>query len=291
MPSTAQPVPELPNNNWTNNKETKLREWQLHSRLHNVCHGRAQERYAKRNKGLLLPSIIMGALATFFDGAALLWKEQAFPFIMSALFITLISTILSGILQATGPADEASKHEAMAKGYNKIILEIDSMLIKDYIERENGSRFITKISEELIALKTGGVKVPSDIWKGVQRSFLDGSLDFNVDEGKITDPTDSFAIEMQPISPKPPSGTGTSIGTSTERGDDGMDNSMVSISVAEDTSDPGQTGKSGQTDELDKSVEDTPLRPIPRFEMRLGHDPVKRRQLEKLYEFGQNRFS
>lgn len=274
MPPEASSIPTLPNNNWTQKKETQLREWQLHSRLRNVCHGRAQERYAQRNNGLLLPSIVMGALATFFDGAALLWEEQAFPFIMSALFITLISTILGGVLQATGPADEASKHESMAKGYNKIILEIDSMLTKDYAERENGSRFITKISEELIALKTGGVKVPSDIWKGVQKSFLDGSINFDLEEGKIT--ADSCMIEMDDL----------------HVADDDHDSlPMTPPAPPNSPSDPSDPNRPHDLLSLSASSENSSRNQMPRFELRVARDPVKRKQLETLYEIGQNRFT
>lgn len=166
------------NNGWTKAKESKLLEWQRQSRLHSLGHGRAQELFSKRNSIILIPSIVLGALGTFLDGVALVWSDNSEPFIIGSLLITAIATILGGVLQATKPTEAASEHEDMARGYNKIVLQIDSMLAKDHVERDNGKLFLTRIEEELIALKTGGVKIPSDIWYAVRNDFLEGDCEF-----------------------------------------------------------------------------------------------------------------
>jgi hypothetical protein len=169
---------EQPNNNWTKAKEDKLLEWQQQSRLHSLGHGRSQEIYIKKNDQIQIPSIVVGAVAVFMDGVALIWEEQHVPFVITALLMTVLVTICNGILQATKPVEKASEHEDMAKGYNKIILQIDAMIAKEYNERQNGSAFLTKIEEELIALKTGGVKIPSTVWTTVKNDFMAGECDF-----------------------------------------------------------------------------------------------------------------
>jgi hypothetical protein len=176
---------KMPDNNWTKIKERKLSEWQQQSKLHAIGHELAQENYSKKNARILIPSIIFGTLATFFDGLALIWEDQHVIFIILALLLTAVVTILGGILQTTKPADEASGHEEMAKGYNKIVLQIDSMLVKEYTERENGSQFLTKVEEELITLQTGGAKVPNNVWKIIKNAFLAGELDFQKMETKF----------------------------------------------------------------------------------------------------------
>jgi hypothetical protein len=167
-----------PSNGWTKAKESKLLEWQQQSRLHSLGHGRSQELYSKKNDQIQIPSIILGALAVFFDGVALLWDDKRPPFIICALLLTAIATIFNGILQVTKPIEFASGHEDMAKGYNKIILQIDSVLIKEFAERQSGNTFVSMIEEELIALKTGGVKIPSSVWASVKKDFMAGECDF-----------------------------------------------------------------------------------------------------------------
>lgn len=168
----------LPNNNWTKPKEDKLIEWQRQSRLHSLGHGRAQEMYTKKNNRIQLPTIVTGAVAVFMDGVALVLKDLHVPFVITALLLTAIVTICNGILQTTKPVEKAAEHEAMAQGYNKIILQIDSMLAKEYCERQNGSSFLTKIEEELIALKTGGIKIPAVVWTTLKNDFAAGECDF-----------------------------------------------------------------------------------------------------------------
>lgn len=176
--SSSSDYIRLPNNNWTKAKEDKLLEWQQQSRLHSLGHGRAQEIYTKKNDRIQIPSIAMGAIAVFMDGAALVLEDQHIPFVITALLLTAIVTICNGILQITKPVEEAGEHEDMAKGYNKIILQIDAMLAKEYCERQNGSAFLTKIEEELIALKTGGTKIPAPVWTTVKNDFTAGECDF-----------------------------------------------------------------------------------------------------------------
>lgn len=254
------------NNGWTAEKRRKLLEWQQQAKLHSVGHGKAQEYYSKKNDRLLLPSIILGAIGVFFDGVALVWEEQHIPFIVAALLFTAVGTVMDGILQATKPTDDASSHEDLAKGYNKIVLEIDGMLTKEVIERQNGSRFLTKIEHELITLKTGGMKVPSDIWKNIRRAFLAGDLDFQ----KIENDPETPFITKATIRRKTIAVAGASESSSST--DSGSNEQPVT--VVETTLD------------IPEETEDQ----MPKFELNIGSDPVSKNLEKAMFDFQMSRF-
>ena len=200
---TTPIMPDDLSNGWTKAKEGKLLEWQQQSRLHSLGHGRAQELYARKHDRIQIPSIILGAFAVFLDGVALLWEDQRAPFIICALLLTAVATICNGILQVTKPIETAAGHEDMAKGYNKIILQIDGILVKELTERQNGNIFVSMIEEELIALKTGGIKIPSSVWGSVKRDFMAGECDFQKleDEAGFGGRPFQYTIKLRPAAP------------------------------------------------------------------------------------------
>jgi hypothetical protein len=267
-------------NNWTVIKDKKLMEWQQQSRLHSLGHGRAQEIYTKKNDRILIPSIGLGAIAVFMDGMALIFPDQHIPLVIAALLLTAMGTILDGVLQATKPVEEASEHEDMAKGYNKIILQIDSVLAKEYNERLNGSSFITKIEEELIALKTGGVKIPASVWTTVKKDFTAGECDFQQLKGGAGRPF-RHTIELlvdkssqnlnssqcQPPNPTLPQNPSSSSSTSTSTG-----------------------ASAGVGPEIDEQTIIDVDASIPRFELRIDDDPKTRKMEHMFFDFEMSRF-
>lgn len=255
------------NNGWTEEKKRKLLEWQQQAKLHSVGHGRAQEYYSKKNDRLLLPSILLGALGVFFDGVALVWEEQHIPFIVGALLFTALGTVMDGILQATKPTDDASSHEDLAKGYNKIVLEIDSMLTKENKERQNGSRFLTKIEHELITLKTGGMKVPSGIWKDIRKAFLAGDLDFQ-------------KIENDPATPFI---TKATIRRKTLLPDVDPSESSTDTTVS---SEHVNTAETVVVDIQPENNEEA----LPKFELNIGSDSVSKKLEKAMFDFQLSRF-
>lgn len=262
-------------NGWTEAKKIKLLEWQRQSRLHSLGHGRAQEMYARKNNYILLPSISLGAIAVLFDGIALVWENHSVPFIIGALIITAIATILDGVLQATKPVEVAACHEDMAKGYNKIILQIDSMLTKDYDERENGIIFLTKIEKELISLKTGGVKIPLNIWSGVKQDFLEGECDFQKIKDDISEHRPfHHTIKMRADQTSDQLSAVHTLKTSTEPADTLVQEDINLVSAPDNVIDISGSGTSG----------------LPTFELVIDNDPRTKRMEQMLYDFQINRF-
>jgi hypothetical protein len=260
-----------PNNNWTKSKEAKLLEWQQQSRLHSLGHSRAQEIFANRNNIMMIPSIIVGAVATLMDGVALLWQDQYMPFVAIALLLTAITTIITGILQATKPVEVAASHEEMAKGYNRIILQIDAMLAKEYTERINGTRFLTKIEEELINLKTGIITIPDTIWIGVKEEFIAGECDFlkmHDDQGYV----------------KLPSSRDTVIDINRK---DGMDMDLTANIVT--ASAPPAIEEHDDLAMVEPMV-DISGTAVPRFELNIHNDPKLKKMNKLFYDYQYSRW-
>lgn len=270
------------NNNWTEAKEHKLLEWQQQSQLHSLGHGRAQEVYSRKNNKLMLPSIVIGAIAVFLDGIALLWENNHKPFVICSLLLTAITTILGGILQATKPTEKASSHEDMCKGYNKIILQIDSILAKEYYERENGTAFLSMIEKQLIALKTGGVKIPAFIWNHAKDEFIAGECDFQQirAEGHPLRPfqhtiklrtSSAGAIRTPPPDADPPSDT------------------VINIVSVPDDEIPDEGAEPEPEPEPEPKI--TPKTDsLPRFELRIDNDKKTRKMENMFFDFQMSRF-
>lgn len=258
-------MPVDPTNNWTKCKEDKLLEWQQQSRLHSLGHSRAQEIFANRNNKMMILSIVVGTIATLMDGLALLWQDQHIPFVATALLLTAITTIITGILQATKPIEVASSHEEMAKGYNRIIFQIDAMLAKEYTERINGALFLTKIEEELINLKTGIITIPDTIWIGVKEEFIAGECDFLKmydDQGYIKLPKDT--VDIKEI---------------------GMDLS-ANIAIA------GAPPAVQEYDDLSmiEPMVDVSGTAVPRFELNIHNDPKLKKMNKLFYDYQYSRW-
>ena len=255
-------------NNWTDAKEAKLLEWKQQSRLHSLSHSRAQEIFASRNNMMMIPSIIVGAVATLMDGVALLWQDQYMPLVATALLLTALTTIITGILQATKPIEVASSHEEMAKGYNLIILQIDAMLTKEYGERMNGTQFLTKIEEELINLKTGIIKIPDTIWIGVKKEFIDAECDFL----KMRDDQGYVGL------PKPTQANHETVIEIVEKdgGGGGMDVMLPAVEEHDETDTEPMVDVSGTT--------------VPRFELNIHNDPKLKKMNKLFYDYQYSRW-
>ena len=158
-------------NNWSDHKINKLQEWCQISKVYSTCHSRSQEYYHKQFNFITLSVIICGALAAVLEGANLLMSSRS---IGVGVTVVLLTSTVSGLnlwLNSKNPADTASSHENMSKGYNRIILKIESELANDEAERENGVKFVAEIRNNLTDLSTGGKSIPLKIWQQVNKEL------------------------------------------------------------------------------------------------------------------------
>jgi hypothetical protein len=173
-------------NNWTEHKIKKLNEWTHISKIYSTCHSKAQEYYYKQFNYITITVIICGALATVLEGANLLLSR---PSIGIGIVVIILTSSVSGLnlwLNSKNPAETASAHESMSKGYNRIILKIESELVNDEQERENGVKFIAEIRDNLTDLSAGSKSIPLKIWDAVNKEV--GSVTFHKKSIKLHTP-------------------------------------------------------------------------------------------------------
>ena len=154
-------------NNWTELKIKKLNEWIHISQVYSACHTQAYEYYARQFNRITIIVIFFGALAAVLEGANLMLSK---PNIGLGVSVVILTSAVSGLnlwLNSKNPAETANAHENMSKGYNRIILKIESALSNDEQERENGVKFMAEIRDNLADLSTGGKSIPSSIWNDV----------------------------------------------------------------------------------------------------------------------------
>lgn len=158
-------------NNWTDQKIKKLTEWCQISKIYSTCHSKAQEYYYKQFNYITVAVIAFGAVAAVLEGANLLLDAQSVGLGVTVILLTSTVSGLNLWLNSKNPAENAAAHESMSKGYNRIILKIESELSNEEMERENGVKFVAEIRDNLTDLSAGGKSIPLKIWETVNRDF------------------------------------------------------------------------------------------------------------------------
>ena len=154
-------------NNWTEQKLGKLKDWMRLSQIYSTCHSKAHDYYHAQFMRITIWVIFLGALAAVLEGANLLLESKKIGLGVTVIIITSTVSGLNVWLNSKNPAEAASAHENMSKGYNRIILKIESELTNDEQERVNGVKFLEEIRDNLTDLSTGGKSIPSWIWDDV----------------------------------------------------------------------------------------------------------------------------
>ena len=173
-------------NNWTDQKLEKLTEWMHLSQIYSTCHSKAQDYYQKKFFRITSWVILLGALAAILEGANLLLESRNVGLGVTVVIITSAVSGMNVWLNSKNPSETASAHENMSKGYNRIILKIESEITNDDQERVNGVKFMEEIRDNLTDLSTGGKSIPAWIWETVNK---DVRINYTVEEATINPPT------------------------------------------------------------------------------------------------------
>ncbi len=182
-------------NNWTEQKLGKLTEWMHLSQIYSTCHSKAQDYYQIQFSRITGWVIFLGALAAVLEGANLLLANRSVGLGVTVVILTSTVSGLNVWLNSKNPAETASAHENMSKGYNRIILKIESEITNDDQERVNGVKFMEEIRDNLTDLSTGGKSIPSWIWESVNK---DVRVTYE-EEKDSTPPT----VPPSPLRPEP----------------------------------------------------------------------------------------
>jgi hypothetical protein len=203
-------------NNWTEEKIKKLNEWVHLSQVYSACHIQAYEYYSQQFNRITIVVVFLGALAAVLEGTNLLLSSRNLGLGVSVVILTSIVSGLNLLLNSKNPAEAGSAHESMSKGYNRIILKIESELSNAEPERENGVKFIGDIRNNLADLSTGGKSIPSWIWTKVNndlktvntkpRRISTKSSDTSASDSNsapTSKPADSSTSNSTPTAPSP----------------------------------------------------------------------------------------
>jgi hypothetical protein len=162
-------------NNWSESKLNRLKQWIEISQIYSICHSKTCEYYSSRFNQATISVIFLSAMATVLEGANLLADNPSMGLGISVIVCTSLASALNLWLNSKNPTELASAHENMSKGYNRIILKIESELANDDNERTNGVKFINEIRDNLTDLSTGSNTIPSFIWKKVNSDLRSDS--------------------------------------------------------------------------------------------------------------------
>lgn len=166
-------------NGWTEAKINKLINDATMSKIYSTCHVKAFEHYRRRFYVITMIITFLSAVSTVLEGTNILLEEQYIQLPISVLVLTSITGALSQWMNSKDPSLQAAEHQDASKGYNKVILNIESELALEEDEREKGVEFLKSISNRIEDISTGGKLIPSFIWNKVQRDIGNGKLDPN----------------------------------------------------------------------------------------------------------------
>lgn len=164
-------------NKWTERKTKKLLSDSDSSKLYSLCHTRAYEYYKRQHQWTTMIIAYLGAITTILEGTNLLLDEPILGISVAVLICAALSGVLGQRINIKDPSASAAAHQDMSKGYNRIILKIESELVNEPNEREPGTEFLKSITKSLIDLTTGGKIIPTFIWNKVQQDVGDGKID------------------------------------------------------------------------------------------------------------------
>lgn len=251
--------------------------------MQSYCHALSHAYFSTIFTRLIIPSILLGAAATIFNGAALLAPDQAVPLTIVALLSTALTTAIGTWIQSSDPSSTAAAHAQMASGYQRIILEIDSELTNEPDERMNGTKFIYRVKDHMSELATGGVTVPLEIWNNVRGALARGEYDFD----RVINNLPSFMAIRKNLGTRQNHVPTVKIHTDPEAGQSIID--VQTLQTPEEQT--AAVADIPMTVAVDLSGSELRLdEEIPRFELRISN-PLSNKIAERLLDFNLNRFA
>lgn len=165
------------NNGWTEAKIKSLAQRLALSKVYRLCHTSAYEYYKRIFNRSTMCITVLGAVTTILEGTNLLIEKPDMGIGIAVLICAALSGILGSYIRTKDPSQMAAGHQDMSKGYNRIILDIESEMALDPSERKSGSEYIKWLSNTLQDMSTGGQILPTFIFNNTQRQINSGELD------------------------------------------------------------------------------------------------------------------
>lgn len=152
---------------WTVFHEELLQKWLRISKTYSLMHGLSSRYYARINKGLGLPVVILGALTTSSIFSSInntpdFYSSEIWNYVNG--FLSLSVTVLSGVSNFLGAEQKLNSHQTSSVKYSKICFNIESILAFPKTEREiDANDFVKEIKKEIMELQENSIPIPSSI--------------------------------------------------------------------------------------------------------------------------------
>jgi hypothetical protein len=164
-------------NGWSDKKIKKLMSDVEISKIYSLCHVRAYEHYKKIFNITTMIVAILGGCTTILEGANILLEERYIGIGIAVLICSALTGVIAQYINSKDPSQLAASHQEMSKGYNRIILDIESVLVNTDDESLGpSSEYINSVTKTLIDLATGGQILPTFIWNQIQKEINSGLL-------------------------------------------------------------------------------------------------------------------
>lgn len=152
-------------NQWTEDKEQQLYEWAFQSEKQSAGHSLAHEYYIRQFSIITSIITLLSVLSAILEGVNLSYEVPIKGVSIAVIALSAISGGVSQYLTNKNPSQLAYNHQELSKGYNRLVLKIESELANSEEERKPGVQFVHEVSETLQGLSTGTCSIPERIWK------------------------------------------------------------------------------------------------------------------------------
>jgi hypothetical protein len=149
---------------WDSHHENLLKKWGSLSATYNIMHTLSAAKYAKLDRMLGIPVILIGSVtaSSIFADADFIGDRVYMSYLNGGL--TLLVTALSGISKLLRTSENIANHRNASFKYSQIKIEIDSILSFNRNKRySTPQEFISKIKRDMLEVQENCPDVSLDI--------------------------------------------------------------------------------------------------------------------------------
>lgn len=156
--------------NWNSYHEDLLKKWSQTSKTYAIMHSLSAQYYSTWHKRLGIPIVILGGATASSIFSSNKEDSELWTYINGTL--VMITTALTGISSFLGTTEKMSKHQTASFKYNKIALDIDSLLSFSRFDRFSTPQdFINEKKREMLEIRENAPEVLPWIISDYLKSF------------------------------------------------------------------------------------------------------------------------
>lgn len=182
---------------WNQYHEDLIKRWSKLSKTYSLMHSLTSQHYSKLDKRLGIPTVILGAItASSIFGTAVDDQYTVYRTYLNGV-LTLLLTTLTGVNRFLGIDEKKVKHTTASSKYNKISMDIDTLLSFPRDEREKSpNEFINHIKTLIQNLREDSPDIPTWIISGYINKMDEGLTNTTVRVNKKYKSEDAVLISV-----------------------------------------------------------------------------------------------